>query len=108
MHAKIKISGSLIYICDDFPEMCGGTERNPLALKGTPCTLHFYVANTDDAMAKAEQAGATVTMPAQDMFWGDRFGTVQDPFGHAWSFATHIKDLTPEEIEQAAAAAFSG
>ncbi len=106
MHAEIKVGNSMIFICDDFPEFCGGAERNPIALKGTPATIHFYVEDVDAAVKQAEDAGATVTMPAADMFWGDRYGIVQDPYGHTWSFATHIKDMTPEEMNEAAAAAF--
>ncbi|MEZ6243836.1 MAG: VOC family protein [Phycisphaerales bacterium] len=108
MHAQIKIGGSLIYLCDDFPEFCGGKERNPGALGGTPVTIHQYVRDTDAVVKRASDAGAKVTMPPADMFWGDRYATVQDPYGHAWSFATHIKDMTPAEMEKAAMAAFGG
>ena len=107
MHAEVAIGKHLIYLCDDFPEMCGGKTRDPLKLGGSPVTIHCYVEDCGASIAKAEQAGATVTMPAQDMFWGDRYGTIADPFGHAWSFATHIKDMTPEEITAAGAAAFA-
>ena len=61
-------------------------------------TFHQYVEDTDAAIKRAVDAGATVMMPASDMFWGDRYGIVTDPFGHNWAFATHIKDLTPEEM----------
>jgi PhnB protein len=97
MHAALRIGSSHLFLADDFPEMCGGQSRHPRALKGTPTTIHRYVNDVD----------ATVKMPAQDMFWGDRYGVVEDPFGHQWSFATHIKDLTPEEIGRAAAQAFA-
>lgn len=107
MHAEVKISGRPVYLCDDFPEMCGGQSRTPKALGNTPVTIHQYVKDCDAAVKQAEQAGATVAMPPADMFWGDRYGVVQDPYGHMWAFATHIKDVTPEEMEQAAAAAFS-
>ena len=69
--------------------------------------MHLYVEDCDAAVRRAEQAGATVTMPAQDMFWGDRYATVTDPFGHHWSFGTHIKDMTPEEMEEAGKHAFA-
>ncbi len=108
MHAELRVGKSIFFMCDDFPEMCGGKPRHPKALGTSPVTLHQYVVDTDAAMKRAEDAGATVTMPATDMFWGDRYGTVVDPWGHFWSFATHVKDLTPEEIGQAAEAAFSG
>jgi PhnB protein len=99
MHASIRISNSFVFLADDFPEYCGGKSSSPRALKGTPVTLHHYVANCDAAIKRAQDAGATVKMPATDMFWGDRYGVVTDPFGHDWSFATHIKDLTPSEVE---------
>jgi uncharacterized glyoxalase superfamily protein PhnB len=108
MHAEIRVGGKVIFLCDDFPEMCGGKSRTPKSLGGSPVTIHQYVKDCDAAIKKAERAGATVTMPAADMFWGDRYGTVTDPFGHAWSFATHIKDLTPAEMAKAAEAAFGG
>ena len=98
MHAALRIENSFVFMNDDFPEACGGKSLSPLALKGTPATFHRYVKDCDAAIQKAVDAGATVLMPAADMFWGDRYGIVTDPFGHQWSFATHIKDLTPEEI----------
>ncbi|MCL4196452.1 MAG: VOC family protein [Phycisphaerales bacterium] len=108
MHAEIRIGSAMIFLADDFPEYCGGKARNPKALGNTPVTLHQYVKNCDAAIDRAAKAGATVTMPATDMFWGDRYGVITDPFGHSWAFATHIKDMTPEEMSQAAEAAFAG
>lgn len=102
MHAQITIGGRYIYLADDFPEYCGGQSRSPKALGATPVTIHQYVEDCDAAIKRAVDAGATVTMPATDMFWGDRFGVVTDPFGHAWSIATHISDPTPEDMQQAA------
>ncbi|MBN9521749.1 VOC family protein [bacterium] len=96
MHAHVKILGADLFLCDDFPEHCGGVARAPQG--ASPVTLHLCVANADAAIAKAAAAGATVTMPADDMFWGDRYGKVTDPFGHEWSF-TH-----PLTAEQTAAA----
>jgi uncharacterized glyoxalase superfamily protein PhnB len=107
MHAAIRIGGRPLFLVDDFPEYCGGKSMSPQALGGTPVTIHRYVEDCDAAIKRAVQAGATVTMPADDMFWGDRYGVVADPFGHAWSFATHIKDLTPEQMAEGAAAAFA-
>ena len=101
MHAAIKIDGSFVFLVDDFPEFCGGKSQTPRGLGGTPVTLHRFVKDCDAAIQRAEQAGATVLMPASDMFWGDRYGIVTDPFGHQWSFATHIKDMTPEEMQAA-------
>lgn len=104
MHAEMTIGNSRIMICDEFPEMC----RSPQTLGGSPVTLHVFVPDVDAAVNRAVKAGAKVTMPVSDMFWGDRYGKVCDPFGHEWSVATHVKDLTPEEIMAGAAAAFSG
>lgn len=107
MHAEIRIGGYIFFLGDDFPEYSPtGTSRTPKALGGSPVSVHIYVKDCDDAIKKAEQAGATVTMPPQDMFWGDRFGAVRDPFGHEWSFATHTSDPTPEEMEAGAKAMF--
>ncbi len=98
MHAEIQIGGKSVFLVDDFPEFCGGKASSPKALGGTPVTIHRYVENCDAAIQRAADAGATVTMPAADMFWGDRYGVVTDPFGHSWSVATHLRDLTPEQI----------
>jgi uncharacterized glyoxalase superfamily protein PhnB len=107
MHASILIDGRPVFLADDFPEYCGGKSQSPKALGGTPVTIHRNVEDCDAAIQRAEQAGATVQMPAEDMFWGDRYGVVIDPFGHSWSFATHLHDLTPEEIAKRAEAAFA-
>jgi len=107
MHAEIKLGDSLVYLCDEFPEH-GCEPRNPRALGGSSCTLHIYTADCDAAIQRALDAGATLRMPAADMFWGDRYGGVTCPWGHEWSFATHIADLTPEEIAAAADAIFGG
>jgi PhnB protein len=95
MHAAIRIGDSIIMLADDFPEYGG---LGPKALKGSPVTLHLYVADTDAAFQQAVDAGASVRMPPADMFWGDRYAQVTDPFGHHWSIATHIKDMTPQEM----------
>jgi uncharacterized glyoxalase superfamily protein PhnB len=105
MHAELTIEGSRVMLADDNPAM--GPPRSPAALGGSSVTLHLYVADADAAIARAEKAGATVTMPAADMFWGDRYGTVKDPFGHDWGIATHVRDLSPEETAQAMQAACS-
>ena len=108
MHAEIVIGDSHVMIADDFPEFCGGTSRSPRKLGGSPVTLHLYVPDVDAALKRAVAAGAKETMPATDMFWGDRYGKVEDPFGHDWSIATHTADLTPEEMMKAAEACFGG
>jgi PhnB protein len=107
MHASIRIGKSFVFLVDDFPEYCGGKSETPLALKGTPVTLHHNVQDCDAAIKRAADAGATVVMPAQDMFWGDRYGLVTDPFGHKWSFATHIKDVAPDQMQSEMKAAFA-
>jgi PhnB protein len=107
MHVAITIDGKFVFLVDDFPEYCGGKSESATALGGTPVTIHRYVKDCDAAIAQAEKAGATVVMPAADMFWGDRYGMVQDPFGHKWSIATHIKDLTPDEMMKGMNEAFA-
>ena len=103
MHAEVAIGGFPIFLNDDFPEMCGGQERQLPALGGTPTTISRYVTDVDAAIQRAADAGATVVMPAADMFWGDRYGLMADPFGHQWAFATHQTDMTPEEMAKAGA-----
>jgi PhnB protein len=101
-------TGLTIFVAaDDFPEFCGGKSSTATALNGTPVSLHQYVENCDAAMKRASDAGATVLMPPMDMLWGDRYGVVTDPYGHKWSFATHIKDLTPEQMKAAMKDAFA-
>jgi PhnB protein len=107
MHAEIRIAGRPLFLVDDFPEYCGGKAMSPQALGGTPVTIHRYVDDCDAAIGRAQKAGAIVKMPPEDMFWGDRYGVVVDPFGHVWSFATHIADLTPEQMAKTAEAAFA-
>ncbi len=107
LHAALRIGVSFLFLADDFPEYCGGNAQSPKALKGTPVTIHRYVENCDAAIQRAVDAGATIKMPAMDMFWGDRYGVVTDPFGHCWSFATHIKDLTPEQMQAGMKEAFA-
>jgi PhnB protein len=106
MHAALRIGKSCVFLNDDFPEHCGGKSSTPIALKGTPVTLHQYVTDCDAAVKRAADAGATVRMPATDMFWGDRYGIVVDPFGHQWSFATHLRDMTVAEMQASMCDAF--
>ncbi|WP_298828367.1 VOC family protein [uncultured Piscinibacter sp.] len=96
MHAMLRIGGSPLMLVDEFPEMGA---LGPRALKGSPVTLHLYVSDADATVARAVAAGAKVTMPLANMFWGDRYGQIEDPFGHRWSIATHLEDLTPEQIQ---------
>lgn len=98
MHASMQIGDSVVMLADDFPEYGG---LGPKALKGSPVTLHLNVADVDAAYAQALAAGAQSRMEPADMFWGDRYAQVTDPFGHHWSLATHIRDMTPEEMQAA-------
>jgi uncharacterized glyoxalase superfamily protein PhnB len=100
MHGSVRIGDSVLMLVDEVPEW--GT-LGPKSLKGSPVTVHLYVTDVDAAVARAVAAGAKVTMPVADMFWGDRYGTLEDPFGHRWSVATHVRDTTPEEMQQAMA-----
>ncbi|ACC73207.1 VOC family protein [Paraburkholderia phymatum] len=101
MHASLKIGDSTLMLVDEMPDCGGGASFGPKALKGTPVVLHLYVNDADATIAQAQAAGAKVTMPATDMFWGDRYGQVEDPFGHRWSVATHKRDVTPDEMKAA-------
>ena len=106
-HAELGIGDSRIMLADQFPQT---STKTPKELKGTTVSLFMYSEDVDAAMDKAVEAGATVTMEADDMFWGDRFGAVTDPYGHMWSIATHKEDVSPEEIAargKAAMAAYS-
>jgi uncharacterized glyoxalase superfamily protein PhnB len=98
MHASIRIGDSVIMLNDEMPDW--GT-LGPKSLKGSPVTVHLYVENADKVFEQAVRAGAKATMPIADMFWGDRYGKVEDPFGHQWSIGTHTRDVSPEEMQKA-------
>lgn len=100
MHAALKIGASQFYICDEFPEHGG---HSPQSLNGSPVTLHLQVSDSDAVFAHAVEAGCEVRMPLEDMFWGDRYGSVRDPFGHLWSIATTVRELSPDEMQKAIA-----
>jgi PhnB protein len=104
MHALIQIGDSKVMLNDEFPER---KARGPKAIGGSAVTLTLYVPDVDHTVAQAVAAGGKVTMPVADQFWGDRYGTLIDPFGHLWAVATHTADLSPEQIAKAAAA-FAG
>lgn len=101
MHVQMTIDGATFFMADDFPEYCEGKSQSPKSLGGTPVTIHRYVPDCDAAMAQAVAAGGTIKMPATDMFWGDRYGAIIDPFGHSWSFATPQRDVSMDEMKQA-------
>ncbi len=105
MHAEIKIGNSIIFLADEFPDWgC----LSPATLNGSPVTIHLYVEDCDAAFNKATQAGAEALMPPSDMFWGDRYGKLKDPFGHQWSIATHTEDVSPEECAKRCAESMAG
>ena len=104
MHAELKLGDSIVFLGDEFPEMgC----RSPQSLGGVASSLHLYVEDVDAAFNRAVAAGAQVRMPVTDMFWGDRYGKVADPFGHEWGIGTHKEDLTPDEIRKRGEAFFA-
>jgi uncharacterized glyoxalase superfamily protein PhnB len=105
MNANLRIGDSTLMLNEEFPGAVGCL--SPQTLGGTTTTIHIYVPAADTLFNQAVAAGATVTMPVMDAFWGDRYGQLQDPFGHRWSIATHQEDLTPEEIEQRGKAVFA-
>jgi PhnB protein len=106
MIAKLKIGDSIIML-SEFPQPPEGLLKAPKEIGRTTAVIHLYVPDADAVFAKAVAAGATVAMPVEDQFWGDRFGMLFDPFGHCWSIATHIKDLTPEQLEEASKKMFA-
>jgi PhnB protein len=99
MHALLKINDSMLMLMDEFPDM---QAKGPASLGGSPITIHIYVTDVDAAVDRAVKAGAKVKMPVDDMFWGDRYGVITDPFGHSWSLATHVRDVAPAEMAKAA------
>jgi PhnB protein len=103
-HAELKIGDSHIMLSDPFPQ---SSTKTPTKLGGTSVSVFMYVEDVDAVVQKAVDQGATVTMEVEDQFWGDRFGSITDPFGHNWSVATHVEDLTPEEIEERGKAAMA-
>ena len=98
MHAMIRIGGSAIFLGDEMPEW---GSLGPKALKGSPVTIHLYVDDADAVVGRAVKAGAKVTMPLADQFWGDRYGMLEDPFGHHWSVGTHMRDVSQKEMAEA-------
>ena len=106
MHAQVSINGGVLYLSDDFPEMTGGKGRTPEAIGGNPATLHMNVNDTDKAVERAVAAGAKIVMPPADMFWGDRFAKIADPFGYSWSITAPLKQPMSEEAKAAQLKAF--
>jgi PhnB protein len=107
MHAHLVIHGGHLMLADDFSSQMGGTSETPEALGGSPVTFHLQVDNADSAWQKAVDAGAEITMPLADQFWGDRYGQLRDPFGHKWSIGQTKTAPTQTELEEGAKAAFA-
>jgi PhnB protein len=103
-HAELEIGDSLLMLSDAFP---GATSRPPTELGGTTAGAFMYVEDVDAVVKRAVESGATITMEIADQFWGDRFGSISDPFGHLWSIATHVEDVPPEEMAERAKAAMA-
>jgi PhnB protein len=100
MHSELLLGDSRFFVVDEFP----GSMASPASLGGTSITLHLYVQDVDALFGRAVAAGATVLMPVADQFWGDRYGILKDPFGHRWSIASRIEDLSPNALQARAAA----
>jgi PhnB protein len=100
MHAAVSINGAMLMLNDEYPEMGG---FGPAHFGGTAVTFHLGVPDADAAMASAVAAGATVVMPVEEQFWGDRYGMIRDPFGHQWSFATPVRQVSMDEMQSRAA-----
>lgn len=101
IHAAVQINGTTVMLADDFPEMNDGKPSHPKALGGTPVTIHLVVTDVDTQFQRAVDAGATVVMPVDEQFWGDRYGILRDPFGHQWSMGQPVREVSPEEIANA-------
>jgi PhnB protein len=100
-HAALRINGALVMLNDDFPEMNDGKSATPEALGGSPVTIHLTVTDVDAKFQQAIDAGAAVVMPLDDMFWGDRYGELRDPFGHLWSMGQPMREVSQDEIDNA-------
>ncbi len=106
MHCEFKIGKARLYISEALPEH-GGTP-SPTSLGGTTVAIHLYVDDCDAMVARMAEHGAEVLAAPEDMFWGERFARLRDPFGHAWGISTKLREMTPEEIQEAAAKMFEG
>jgi PhnB protein len=104
-HAQLQIRDSIVMLADEFPD-CAGSQ-SPETLSGSPVGFALYVENVDQAFKRAVDAGATVKDPVENKFWGDRSGSVIDPFGHKWMLLTHVEDVAPEEMKKRMAKMFA-
>ena len=101
IHAAVQINGSTVLLNDDFPEMREGKSMTPIALGGTPVTIHLTVVDVNARFQQAIDAGARVIMPLEDQFWGDRYGMLRDPFGHHWSMGQPMREVSMDDIHKA-------
>lgn len=104
-HAELQIGDSVVMLSDEYPEM---DIRGPKSIGGTPTTLSLYVDDVDSVVARALEEGAKLLRPVKNEFYGDRSGQIEDPFGHRWSIATHVEDISPEEMQRRAAEVMGG
>ena len=95
MHAELKIGNSIIFLSDENPQM---NVKSPQSLGGSTCTLNVYVPNVDETFKQAIAAGGKESMPVADQFWGDRYGSLVDPFGYSWGIGTHKEDVSPQDM----------
>jgi PhnB protein len=102
MHGELTLDGHKFFVCDEFPASEGGTCKSPATLGGTGVRITLLVDDADGTVARAVAAGARVSMPVQDMFWGGRYGKIVDPFGHEWGINQQVKEQSPEETQTAA------
>jgi PhnB protein len=107
-HAEMKIGDSNVMLADEMPDMADAVTRSPVTLGGSSVGLMIYLDDVDTRFKRAVEAGATVKRPVQDQFYGDRTGTLQDPFGHIWTIGTHVEDVSPEEMNKRMAAFTKG
>jgi PhnB protein len=103
-HAELEIGDSLIMLSDPFPQ---ASAKSPKEIGTTTVGIFLYTEDVDETVQQVVDAGGTITTPVENMFWGDRYGKVADPFGHEWSIATHVEDISPEEMEERAKAAMA-
>ena len=104
MHAMMQVGNSIVMMADEFPDM---GIKSPNTLGGTPVALHIYTEDADKLFKQAMDAGSIQIMPVTDMFWGDRYGQIQDPYGHRWAIATHTRDVSSEDMKKAVEEIFS-
>jgi len=99
-HAEMKIGDSIVMLADENPQMAMPGHGSATAIGGSPVSLYLYLPNVDEVVAKAKAEGAKILKPVQDQFYGDRSGFLQDPFGHFWGIATHVEEVSPEEMKE--------